>query len=250
MFLLEAMPAILLGIVAGIYLPDNPKKAPWLRLEEKEWLGKELEREHLQTKNPTAKLHSKRWWSKPRLWGFALVYFGLNCCTYGISLWLPSTLKFLSGFPNLLLGFLSAVPYLVAATTMVLVGAHSDRTMERRWHIALSAFSGAWRCSLRVGERSHRECGGFFHCVGGFVFDERAVLGDGVEQGDGSYGRRNHRRSSIPLAILAAAIGPYWIGYLRQTTGSFRGGLLSVAIMLALAGFTILRLDRPTPGNV
>src|SRR5206468_3768595 len=82
------------------------------------------------------------WFVNPRLWGFALVYFGLNTCTYGISLWLPTALHSLTGLPNFLLGLLSAVPYLAAAILMVLVGAHSDRTGERRRHIALSAFAG------------------------------------------------------------------------------------------------------------
>ena len=249
MFLLEAMPAILLGLVAGIYLPDNPKKAPWLRLEEKEWLGKELEQEHLQTKNPTAKVHAN-WWSKPRLWGFALVYFGLNCCTYGISLWLPSTLKFLSGFPNLMLGFLSAVPYLVAATTMVLVGAHSDRTMERRWHIALSAFSGA--VALLVAGVAN----GVIASVAAFSIALAASSSMNGPFWAMASSKVTAATAAGTIAVinsignLGSGFGPYWIGYLRQTTGSFRGGLLSVAIMLALAGFTILRLDRPTPGNV
>lgn len=243
MFLLEALPAIVLGLFAGIYLPDSPKKAAWLTLNEKDWLRKELAQEHLQTKN-SAPETNRSWWSNPRLWGFALVYFGLNCCTYGVSLWLPSNLKLLSGLPNVLLGVLSAVPYLVAATTMVLVGAHSDRTTERRWHIALCAFSGALAL-LVAGYTSGVATG-----VAAFALALAAS-----SSMNGPFWAMASSKVTVATAAgsialinsignLGSGFGPYWIGYLRQTTGSFRGGLLSVAMLLTLSGLTILRLDR------
>jgi ACS family tartrate transporter-like MFS transporter len=244
MFLLEAVPAIVLGLIAGIYLPDSPNKAAWLTLNEKDWLGKELAQEHLQTKN-SAPATNRIWWSNPRLWGFALVYFGLNCCTYGVSLWLPSSLKLLSGLPNVLLGLLSAVPYLVAATTMVLMGAHSDRTTERRWHIALCAFSGALAL-LVAGYTSGVAMG-----VAAFALALAASSSMNGPFWAMASSKVTMATAAGSIALinsignLGSGFGPYWIGYLRQTTGSFRDGLLSVAILLALSGFTILRLDRP-----
>jgi MFS transporter, ACS family, tartrate transporter len=241
MFLLEALPAILLGLIAGMYLPDGPKKAPWLTQREKDWLETELARENLKTK---ASAVERSWWRTPRLWGFALVYFGLNCCTYGISLWLPSTLKLLSGLPNLLLGFLSAVPYLVAATFMVLVGAHSDRTRERRWHIALSAFSGA--LALVVAGYAK----GVALSVAAFAIALAAsssMNGPFWAMATGTVTVTAAARSIAfinSVGNLGSGVGPYWIGYLKQATGSFRAGLLSVAVMLMIAGLTILRLDR------
>ncbi len=248
MFLLEALPAIVLGLVAGMYLPDSPEKAPWLTVSEKSWLGEELAHEQVQPRNAAAERNGS-WWSNPRLWGFAVVYFGLNCCTYGVSLWLPSALKNLSGLPNLLLGFLSAVPYLVAATAMVLVGTHSDRTTERRWHIALSAFSGA--VALLVA--------GYANGVAVSVAAFAVALAASSSMNGPFWAMAS---SKVTVATAAASIalinslgnlgsgfGPYWIGYLRQTTGSFLGGLVSVAILLTIAGVTILRLDRPAAGN-
>ncbi len=243
MFLLEALPAILLGLIAGIYLPDGPKEAPWLTHSEKHWLGTEVARETVQTKTSTSEV-DRSWWRTPRLWGFALVYFGLNCCTYGISLWLPSTLKLLSGLPNLLLGFLSAVPYLVAATLMVLVGAHSDRTKERRWHIALSAFSGA--LALLVAGYAN----GVALSVAAFAIALAAsssMTGPFWAMATSTVTATAAARSIAfinSIGNLGSGVGPYWIGYLKQSTGSFRAGLLSVAVMLTVAGLTILRLDR------
>jgi MFS transporter, ACS family, tartrate transporter len=244
MFLLEAVPAILLGLVAGFYLPESPGKTGWLTLSEKDWLRCELEREQSKVNNSGAQ-QERMWWSNPRLWGFALVYFGLNCCTYGIGLWLPSALKNLSGLPNLLLGFLSAVPYLVAASSMVMVGAHSDHTAERRWHIALPAFCGA--LALLVAGYSR----GVTEGVAAFAL---ALAASSSMNGPfwamaSSRVRAATAAGSIALinsiGNLGGGFGPYWIGYLKQNTGSFRAGLLSVAILLTLAGLTILRLDRP-----
>jgi MFS transporter, ACS family, tartrate transporter len=250
MFLLEALPAIVLGLVAGMYLPDSPEKAHWLTTSEKGWLEEELSHEHgLRHPKSSAAERDGSWWSNPRLWGFAVVYFGLNCCTYGVSLWLPSALKSLSGLPNLLLGFLSAVPYLVAATVMVLVGTHSDRTKERRWHIALCAFSGA--VALLVAGYAN----GVVVSVAAFA----VALAASSSMNGPFWAMASSKVTAVTaagsialinsLGNLGSGFGPYWIGYLRQTTGSFLGGLVSVAILLTIAGLTILRLDRPVAGS-
>jgi ACS family tartrate transporter-like MFS transporter len=248
MFLLEAVPAILLGLVAGLYLPDGPRKASWLTFSEKDWLGKEMTREQSQMRSAALET-GPVWWSNPRLWGFALVYFGLNCCTYGISLWLPSALKNLSGLPNLLLGFLSAVPYLVAAAIMVLVGAHSDRTKERRWHIALSAFSGALAL-LVAGYASGVALSVAAYALG--LAASSSMNGPFWAMASSKVTAATAARSIAlinAIGNLGSGFGPYWIGFLKQTTGSFRAGLFSVAILLTLAGVTILRLDRSAPQN-
>jgi carbohydrate kinase (thermoresistant glucokinase family) len=194
MFLLEAVPAVALGFAAWFFLADNPSRAPWLSPHEKSWLLQTLDNEASLSPS-TLTEHPAQWFANTCLWGFALVYFGLNTCTYGISLWLPTALHSITALPNFLLGLLSAVPYLVAAILMVLVGSHSDRTAERRLHIAFSAFAGG-----------------------------AALVISGFSPG--------------------AAISVFWIGHLRDTTGSFRTGLLSVAAMLTLAGLIILFLDR------
>jgi len=245
MFLLEAIPAMLLGIVAWLYLPDSPEKAPWLASGEKQWLQHELRDESPQGGRSSSEIE-ENWWSSPSLWGYALVYFGLNCCTYGISLWLPSALKNLTGLSNLLLGFLSAVPYLVAAMMMVLLGTHSDRTSERRWHVSLAAFAGAvglvtagysTSVSLSVAAfaialaASSSMAGPFWAMASGTLTAAVASRGIALINSIGN---------------LGSGFGPYWIGYLREATGSFRAGLLSVAVLLSLAGLIVLRLDRPS----
>ncbi|HLK31839.1 MAG TPA: MFS transporter, partial [Terriglobales bacterium] len=142
MFLMEGIPAVVLGGLAAWYLTDRPEEAAWLSLEQRSWLLDNLRQERQQT----AAITRTNVWAAvfhPGIWLLALVYFGLNTVSYGVSLWLPNLIRSLSGVSNFVIGLLSAIPYIAAAIAMVLVGLHSDRSGERRWHTALPAFAGA-----------------------------------------------------------------------------------------------------------
>ncbi|HWF92646.1 MAG TPA: MFS transporter [Terriglobales bacterium] len=140
LFLMEGGPAILLGLVVFVVLADSPQHARWLGEKERNWLLGLLEdeRRSMVVQNSTMQAA----FARPIIWLMVVMYFGVNTCAYGVSLWLPSFIRNLSGMSDFKLGLLSAVPYVATAITMVLVGFHSDRTGERRWHIALSAFCG------------------------------------------------------------------------------------------------------------
>ena len=244
MFLIEGIPAMVLGIVAYFYLPEGPREAHWLHTEERNWLARNLGASKSATPSnpgPTSGL----WFTSPLLWGFALVDFGLNTCTYGVTMWLPSVLKSLTGMSNLLLGFLSMVPNLVAVLLMVLVAAHSDRTVERRWHIALSAFCGALAL-LAAGyssavsitlaafsialAASSSMFGPFWALVTAALPEAAAAGGIALVNAVGN---------------LGGGFGPFWIGRLRDLTGSYRAGLVTVAMLMFLAGAFTLVLEGP-----
>jgi MFS transporter, ACS family, tartrate transporter len=243
MFLMEGLPAIALGIVAYLLLSDSPDTAKWLSVDEKRQLLNALNAEEAaQEKTVSAATYS--WFFSPGLWGFAMVYFGLNTCTYSVSLWLPSALKSVSVFSNVRLGLVSAIPYLVAVITMVLVGAHSDKKLERRWHIAISAGVGAvallaagystaaWVSVIAFGlalAASSSMVGPFWAMASGTIAAATAAPAIALINAIGN---------------LGSGFGPYWIGYLKDVTGSFRRGLVSVAGLLFLAGIIVLRLDR------
>jgi ACS family tartrate transporter-like MFS transporter len=247
MFLLEGIPAVLLGLVAYFCLPERPEEAHWLSAQEKSWLARNLRVS--DSSAPSSSSHSTGFWfASPLLWAFALVDFGLNTCTYGVTMWLPSVLKSLTGLPNLLLGFLTMVPNLVAVVLMILVGAHSDRTAERRWHIALSAFCGA--LALLVA--------GYSSAVSVTV----AAFSIALAASSSMFGPFwAMATSTLPEAAAAGGIalinavgnlgsgfGPFWIGRLRDLTGSYRAGLESVAALIFLAGLLTLLLQRPSAG--
>ena len=243
MFLLEAVPAILLGFATWFFLADDPSRAAWLSPTERSWLLQTLDGE-AGPASATSREYPGPWFVNARLWGFALVYFGLNTCTYGISLWLPTALHSLTGLSNFLLGLLSTVPYLAAAILMVLIGAHSDRTGERRWHIASSAFAGG--VALVVSGFSPGITISVF-CFAIALSASSSMAGPFWAMASGSFTAAAAARSIAlinAIGNLGSGFGPYWIGYLRDTTGSFRAGLMSVAALLSLAGLMVLFLDR------
>jgi MFS transporter, ACS family, tartrate transporter len=140
LFIMEGLPAIVLGCVVFFILADSPQQARWLGEAERDWLLGLLEdeRQSMSVQRGTLMQAFRR----PIIWLMVIMYFGINTCAYGVSLWLPSFIRNFSGMSNFNLGLLSTVPYLATAIAMVLIGFSSDRTGERPLHIAFSAFCG------------------------------------------------------------------------------------------------------------
>jgi MFS transporter, ACS family, tartrate transporter len=243
MFLMEGLPAILLGILTYIFLSDSPQTASWLSTDERSLLLEELQAEEKSIQLPAAKT-GYAWLLNSNLWGFAVVFFGINTCTYSVSLWLPSALKAVSGFSNVMLGFLSAIPYLVAAVLMVVIGTHSDRTLERRWHIAISAFVGGIAL-LAAGYST-----GAVVSILAFSLALSASSSMAGPSWAMAAGLMTAATAAPTIALINAmgnlggGFGPYLIGYLKHVTGSFRGGLVGVALLMFLACVTALFLNR------
>jgi ACS family tartrate transporter-like MFS transporter len=141
MFLLEGLPAVALGFVVLLWLPNGPQDARWLTDPERRWLQQRLAAERAgQSHNRLTVLQVI---SNGRVWHFSILYFALVVGLYSISFWLPQILKGLSGSSDFVVGLLSALPFVVAAIGMVWIGHHSDRHAERRWHVALPALGAA-----------------------------------------------------------------------------------------------------------
>ena len=185
----------------------------------------------------------------PGIWLLVLVYFGLDTVSYGISLWLPNLIRSLSGVSDFVIGLLSTIPYIAAAISMVLVGIHSDRSGERRWHTALPAFAGAAGLLLAAQSTS------IVPTIAGITV---AVLG--VCSMLGPFWTMPTRLLTGTAAAAAIALinsvgnlggffGPYIIGLIRTQTGSFKNGLLVIGAALAAGGAIALlvRLRAETP---
>jgi ACS family tartrate transporter-like MFS transporter len=238
MFLLEGIPAILLGALAWMFLVDSPSLASWMGPEQKQWLQNTFDRERAETAN-VAGAGAIRFWPILIL---ALVYFGLNSVSYGISLWLPNLIKSLAGMSNLAIGMLSAIPYIAAAVAMVMVGLHSDRSGERRWHTAAPALAGASALAMAAHSSSVGSTIalisvavlGVFSMLGPFWAMPSALL--------------SGTAAAVGIALinsvgnLGGFFGPYMIGVVRNSTGSFKGGLLVVSGALAVSGGLALTL--------
>lgn len=245
LFLIEGIPAIVLGFVAYIFLTDRPEKARWLSADDLAWLVSELRRDEIAASQgraaPTGIL-SLIW--DVRVWGFSFIYFSAVACAYSIMFWLPTAVRALSGISAFLIGLLSAIPYLAAAIAMVIVGAHSDRTGERDWHLALPAFvtcfalvAAAFATSVPTTivaftiamAAEFSMMGPFWVLASGTLDAKTAAAGIAFINAIGN---------------LGSGLGPTWIGYFRTPAGSFRGGWLSIAALLFLAGFTVLGIRQ------
>lgn len=239
MFVIEGIPAVLLGFVALGYLVDSPERAPWLSVAEREWL---LETLRAEGKEVVAGAGTFSAMKMGRVWLLALVYFGLNTVSYGVSLWLPKMIQSLSGVGNFMVGVISTIPYVAAAIAMVAVGLHSDRTGERRWHTALPAFAGAIALTAAAFSTSvapsillisvavmgvYSVMGPFWSMPTTFLSGTAAAAGIAFINSIGN---------------LGGFAGPYVIGLVRTSTGQFTGGLLLVSGALAVSGVVVLCL--------
>jgi sugar phosphate permease len=139
LFFLEALPAVLMGFVVLWMLPNGPQHAKWLSEDEKKWVAQRLADEEPVSHHARSTL--KEVFCSPLIWLLSLLYFLMNTGSYGYELWLPSILKNLSGKGDAIVGLLNGIPYFVAGIAMYFVSRSSDKTNERRGHIAFSAAS-------------------------------------------------------------------------------------------------------------
>jgi MFS transporter, ACS family, tartrate transporter len=239
LFVMEGVPAIVLGGVVLIYLTERPEVAGWLSADDRSWLTETLSRESQQN-SAHGRASLSAGFRSGMIWLLVLVYFGINTCAYGIMLWLPSVIHGLSGFTNLQIGILTAIPNFAAAVMMVLVARHSDKNRERRWHITVSALAGAAGLVLTAYTHSaipvlvgtSLAIGGAFAMDGPFWAMPTGLLtGSAVAAGVAVINS---------LGNLGGFFGPAILGWVRGHTGGFRGGLLVIAATLTAAGGIVL----------
>ena len=243
LFVIEGIPAIVLGGLALKILTDSPDQAHWLTNEEKSALSSTLEREAKETE-AIGYASMRNALTRPRVLALGALYFLMVTGLYGIGFWMPQVISGF-GLGSLAVGFLTAVPYLFAAIAMVLWGRHSDRTGERRWHIALPLFlaaaSFAWSAysgplvptmvALTLATL------GFYAAFGPFWSLPTALLtGAGAAAGIALVNS---------LGNVAGFAGPYIVGLLKEATGSFSAALLFLAAALALGGLMALTFRAP-----
>jgi ACS family tartrate transporter-like MFS transporter len=242
LFLLEGLPAVVLGIVVLLYLPNGPADAPWLTPAERTFLlgrvragGERSEGTHQTVRSALA---------SGRIWLFSLSYCGIVAALYGISFWLPTILQGLSSLPDFTVGVLSALPYVVAAVGMVLVGRHSDSTGERRWHVAGSAFIGAAGFLLSAATRSPAPALGAISVAALGIFAAMPpfwAMPTAILRGSGAAAGIALINS---IGNLGGFLGPYSIGLIRNATQGFAGALVALAASLVVGG--LLALAAPS----
>ena len=243
LFLLEGVPAILLGIVTWLLLPDSPRQARFLNDAERARLSEQLAAEDAHTR-ARHKSSLREVLLHPTVWLLGLVLFACQSGSYGLTLWIPQIVSKISGASDLAVGFIAALPYAAAALAMVWVGASSDRTGERFWHLAGPSFVGA------IGFAASAF---LLTPVPGMIALTIAAVGDLSTRGPfWALPSRFMTGSALAAGIalintmgsLGGFVGPYAVGYIREQTGGFTGGLLLLSGLLVFAGVATLLLRR------
>ncbi|MCC7125789.1 MAG: MFS transporter [Acidobacteria bacterium] len=238
MFLLEGVPAALLGVVVWWRLPETPQDAQWLPPDERAALTRAIEAEQ---SGGAARAHgirdvfAHRW-----LWVLAAMYFVVPVALYAFGFFLPQIIRGAFAGSTFAIGVLSALPYLAGAIGMVLAARHSDSSGERRWHIAIAAWvSGAafiatafadglvpslvWLSLAMLGLASM--FGPFWTLATSFVGGTGAAAGIALINSVGNIG---------------GFAGPYALGALRDATNSFSAGLIVIGVVVLLGGALVL----------
>ena len=141
LFLIEAIPAMFMGLVVLFLLPNGPQQAKWLTPEEKAWIQSRVDAERPTFSTGHASLAEV--FSNRQVWIFCLLYLLLNTGGYGYEMWLPSIVKSLSGLSDWAVGCINAIPYFAAGVAMFLVAGYSDRTGQRKGVVSIAALISA-----------------------------------------------------------------------------------------------------------
>jgi MFS transporter, ACS family, tartrate transporter len=243
MFLLEGIPAVLLGFVVLGYLTEKPTDAHWLTTEQRNWLSERIAGEQHEAHSRHG-MNLRAALTHPTVWLLAIVMFCCQTGSYGLSFWVPSIVKGLTGHSEFAVGMITAIPYIAAALAMVLVGLSSDRTGERFLHVAIPSLVGA-AGFLAVG---------YMHSpVLAILALSVAAAGDYCTRGPfwalpGKFLTGSALAGAIALinsmGALGGAIGPSTVGWLRDETGGFLAPMLMLSGVLVLGAILTLALRR------
>ncbi|MCA4133335.1 MFS transporter [Arthrobacter sp. M4] len=251
LYIIEGIPAVLLGILTPILMTDKPRDAKWLADDEREWLATTMDAELAQKSakghhNFLAGLKDKR------TLVYSALYFGLVCGIYGLGLWMPTIIAALGKFSTTEVGFITLIPYAVAAVFVYWWSKRADKTGKRAWHASASMILA-----------------GVGLVAAGYLLPVNAVLAMAglVVSAMGIYGAIAPFLSMPSAALTGAAaasglalvnslgnlggfVAPYAVGLLKDATGSNQSGLLFLSLCLAVTGVaTYLYARRRREGD-
>ncbi|HEY5752297.1 MAG TPA: MFS transporter [Chthoniobacterales bacterium] len=246
MFIIEAIPALLMGILVLFFLDNGIRQAKWLNPEEKDLLERNIEADASTKKSP----HSLgQVFKDPRVWMMSLIYFCFVMGQYGLTFWMPTLVKATGVKGNFETGLLSAIPFLVAVITMILCGQSADKRRERRWHLIIPALCGAVGFTVAAVFAQNTmiaiaalsiAAGGVLTCAPLFWSLPTSFLrGSAAAAGIAAINS---------VGNLAGFASPYAIGFLKDATQSNQSGMFMLVAMLVLGAFLVSR-TRPEEVN-
>jgi MFS transporter, ACS family, tartrate transporter len=243
LFVVEGLPAVVLGFVVLRVLPEVPSQARWLTPAEQVALATQLE-EEAALAALKGSVHSVRGaLTSGRMWLLAAVYFTIPVELYALSFWLPQIVKSASGASDFMVGILSAIPYAVAAVTMVVVGRHSDATGERRWHIALSAVVGGVAMALTGFVRGVVPAIVLLSCATAGLASMLGPFWAFATSFLGGIGAAAGIALVNSVGNIGGFVGPNIVGFVREATSDFAAGLAIVGAILVAGGALVLTVN-------
>lgn len=249
LFVLEALPSLVLGIILFLRLPNGPEEAKWLSAEEKSWLAQRLEQDRLSA-GPTAHTSFAKAVTDPRVLVLCFVYFTHVIAGYGLDFFLPTLIK--KSFPhasNFTIGIISGIPAVFALVIMAPYGRSSDKRQERRWHYALAVW---WAALGLLAVSLHAPP---IVCVIalGFAVSGRWSAVAPFWGLTSSFLTGTAAAGSIALinavGNLGGVCGPYIMGFFEKTTGSHDWGLRTLAFLVFAGGLIVTRIKIKPSGD-
>src|SRR6516162_7190729 len=248
LFLGEAAPAVVFGVICFFYLTDRPAKATWLADDEKAWLEGEMEKE----KRTLASHRSFSVWQTLIHWrvlALAAIHFGQAGVSVGLAVFVAQIIKGL-GLTNMQTGFTTVIPYAAGTIGMLIWGHHSDKYNERPWNLTASCSVMALGCILAgvLGTSMWSIVGLSMITVGLYasnahLFPLPSVFLTGPALASGIAWVNS-------VGILGGSVSPPIVGWLKDYTGNFSSGLYALALFGLFAAIVAAVGVRETPAGV
>jgi nitrate/nitrite transporter NarK len=231
MFLLEAVPSVIIGVVVYFYLDDRIASAKWLQDDERQLLQQRIEEEESDKEH----LPILEVFKSSRMWIMSAIYFTMAMSLYGVSFWLPTIIKGMGVTDNLEIGLLSSLPWIAAVFSMLTFARSADKMRERRWHVVIPMLMGSTGLVLSVLLSGNHylsfaalilACMGIVSAIPLFWSLPTAFLvGAGAAAGIAAINS---------IANLAGFLAPYLVGWLKQLTSSTDSGMYMLAAALVI----------------
>ena len=245
MFLLQGIPTVVLGALAIFLLSDSFANAKWLGAHERAVLEADHRLDAASKPASSATDSLSAVFKNPAIWAFGLIYFCIQSGVYAINFWLPSIIKSLGFSDTLVIGWISAIPYLLAAVFMLLVGRSADLHKERRWHLVVPMLMAAIGLVIAVNFAAHPAIAilgltiatmGALTGLPMFWPVPTAMLSAGAAAGGLAL--------INSMGQMAGFLSPYLVGFVKDATGSTDAALYFLAAVIVGGSLLALRMTR------
>ena len=241
-FILEALPAVLLGLVILKVMTDKPARADWLAEDERGWLQARIDQECRQVES-TGRLTLMRALGDPRVVALSLIYLMSVTANYGIVFFMPQIIKGI-GLSNMMTGVASSIPYIVGTIGLIAWGWSSDRNQERRWHLIVASTLGALGLAFAAwsGASYWALLGMSAATIG--IYGSRAAFWPMPSLFLTGTAAAGAIALINAIGNLGGYFGPFIVGWIKDATYSFQVGLYFLAacsLMAAIIAFFAAR---------